>query len=126
MQTLAHRSAAKASARIDEYDLEQARLDAQLEVRQLYNTMIEAREKTYVSSETVAQAQEEVRLATERFRVGAGTTLDQINAQNNLASARAEEVRAIVEFLAAEVQMERAVGRFSLYTGQIDALQDEQ
>ena len=125
MQTLARRSTAKASARIAEYNLEQARLDAQLEVRQLYNTMIEAREKTYVSNETVAQAQEEVRLAAERFRVGAGTTLDQINAQNNLASARAEEVRAIVEFLAAEVQMERAVGRFSLYTGQIDALQDE-
>ncbi|MFO7654552.1 MAG: TolC family protein [Candidatus Krumholzibacteriia bacterium] len=115
--TVAGRGRAKAQARMAEYALDQARLDAQLEVRQLYNTMVEAREKAKVSRETIAQAQEELRLASERFRVGAGTALDQITAQVNLASARAEEVRAVVEYLAAEVQLERAVGRFSAFSG---------
>ena len=118
--TLTNRGKAKANARIADYSVEQSRLDAQREVRQLYNIMIEAREKANVSRETILQAEEEVRLAAERFRVGAGTTLDQIRAQNNLASGRAEEVRAKVEFLAAEVQMERAVGRFSKYTAQLE------
>jgi len=122
MTTITNRGKAKANARIAEYSLEQSRLDAQREVRQLFNIMVEAREKAGVSRETMIQAEEELRLATERFRVGAGTTLDQITAQNNLASARAEEVRAKVEFLAAEVQMERAVGRFSKYTAQLEEL----
>jgi outer membrane protein TolC len=82
--------------------------------------MVEARERADVSRETIAQSQEELRLATERFRVGAGTTLDLIRAQNNLASARAEEVRAVVEFMAAKVQLDRAVGRFSEYSQQVE------
>lgn len=118
--TVTGRAKAKATARIAEYNLEQARLDAQLEIRQLYNAMVEAREKASVSRETIAQTQEELRLATERFRVGAGTALDQINAQVNLASARAEEVRAVVEFLAAKAQLDRAVGRFSSYSEQAE------
>jgi outer membrane protein TolC len=118
--TYTERGRAKATARIAEYDLEQARLDAQLEIRQLFNMMVEAREKAKVSEETIEQAQEELRLATERFRVGAGTALDQITAQVNLASARAERVRAVVEFLAAQVQLDRSVGRFSQYSAQVE------
>jgi outer membrane protein TolC len=114
------RAKAKASERIAEYNLEQARLDAQLEIRQLYNLMIEAREKADVSRETIAQSQENLRLATERFRVGAGTSLDLINAQVGLAAARAEEVRAVVEYMAAKVQLDRAVGRFSQYSRQVE------
>ena len=120
MVTITGRSQAKASARIAEYNLDQARLDAQLEIRQLFNLMVEARERASVSRETILQTQEELRLATERFRVGAGTAIDQITAQVNLASARAEEIRAIVEYLAANVQLDRAVGRFNQYSEQVE------
>jgi len=111
MQTLTNRSKAKANARIAEYELEQTRMNVQVEIRQLHNSLVEAREKAKVSRETIIQSEEELRLAQERFRVGAGTTLDVIVAQVNLASSRAQEVQAMCDFLIAETMMERAVGR---------------
>ncbi len=111
LQTWTQRSQAKASARIAEYNLNQAQLDAQLEIRRLYNSLLEARERTGLSRETIVQAQEELRLAQERFRVGAGTSLDRITAEVNLATARASEIQAICDFLIAQAQLDRAIGR---------------
>jgi outer membrane protein len=111
LQTWTQRSQAKASVRIAEYNLDQARLDAQLEIRTLYNSLVEARERASLARETIIQAQEELRLAQERFRVGAGTSLEQISAEVNLATARAEEVQAVSDFLIAKVRLRVAVGR---------------
>ncbi|MFN2371530.1 MAG: TolC family protein [Candidatus Krumholzibacteriia bacterium] len=116
LQTWTSRSKAKANARIAEYELDQARLNAQVEIRQLHNAMVEARERAKVSRETIVQSDEELRLARERFRVGAGTTLDIIVAQANQANARGQEVRATADFLMARAQLERATGRLSPWT----------
>ncbi len=113
MTTLTNRSKAKANERIAEYTLQQYQLDVQREIRQLYNNLIEARERVQVNRETIIQSQEELRLAQERFRVGAGTSLDRILAEVNLATARADEVQAICDFLINRVQLGRAVGRIS-------------
>jgi outer membrane protein TolC len=117
-QTWANRSKAKANARIAEYELDQARLNVQVEIRQLHNLAVEARELARVSAETIVQSEEELRLAQERFRVGAGTTLDIIVAQANLANARGQEVQAKCDFLIAQAQLHRAVGRPSPWTMQ--------
>ena len=116
LQTLTGRGKAKANARIAEYELDQSRLNVQVEIRQLHNTMVEARERAGVSRETITQSEEELRLAQERFRVGAGTTLDIIVAQANLANARGQEVRATCDFLMARAQLHRATGRLSPWT----------
>ena len=116
MQTINGRSKAKANVRIAEYELEQARLNAQVEIRQLHNGLVEARERANVSRETIEQSNEELRLAQERFRVGAGTALDVIMAQVNLANSRAQEVQAVCDFLIAKAQLDRAVGRLSPWT----------
>jgi len=112
-QNWTNRSKARAQARIAEYQMQQAELDAQLEVRQFHNAMRNAMEKHRVSQETIVQAEEELRLAKERFRVGAGTQLDRITAEVNLASARADEVQAVCDYLIARVQLYRAVGRLN-------------
>jgi outer membrane protein TolC len=111
LQTLSNRGRAKAQKRIAEYNLDQARLDVQLEVRQLYNSLVEARERITLTRETIANAQEQLRLAQERFRVGAGTMLDQITAQVNLSQAQSDEVQAISDAVIASLQLDRAVGR---------------
>lgn len=111
LQSWTGRSQAKARKRIAEYNLDQARLDAQLEVRQLYNAQVEARERVSLARETILNADEELRLAQERFRVGAGTMLDRITAQVNLATSRADEVSALADYVAASLQLDRAVGR---------------
>jgi outer membrane protein len=116
LQTVTGRSKAKANARIAEYELEQARLNAQVEIRQLHNTIVEARERASVSRETIIQSEEELRLAQERFRVGAGTTLDIIVAQVNLANSRAQEVQAMCDFLIGQAKLDRAVGRISRFS----------
>ncbi|HPF34535.1 MAG TPA: TolC family protein [Candidatus Krumholzibacteria bacterium] len=111
LQSWTGRSQAKARQRIAEYNLDQARLDVQLEVRQLYNAQVESRERVSLAQETIVNAEEELRLAQERFRVGAGTMLDRITAQVNLATARADEVSALADYVAASLQLDRAVGR---------------
>jgi len=111
LRTWTGRSKAKANVRIAEYELEQARMNVQVEIRQLHFTLLEASKRAAVSRETIIQSQEELRLAQERFRVGAGTTLDVIVAQVNLANSRAQEVQAMCDFLIAKSKMYRAVGR---------------
>lgn len=111
LRTWSGRGRAKANLRIAEYELEQARMNVQVEIRQLYFTQLEASKRAAVSRETIIQSQEELRLAQERFRVGAGTTLDVILAQVNLANSRGQEVQAMCDFLIAKSKMYRAVGR---------------
>ena len=48
--------------------------------------------------------------------MGAGTALDVIMAQVNLANSRAQEVQAVCDFLIAKAQLDRAVGRLSRWT----------
>ncbi len=111
LRTWTGRGKAKANLRIAEYELEQARMNVQVEIRQLYFSQLEASKRAAVSRETIIQSQEELRLARERFRVGAGTTLDVIVAQVNLANSRGQEVQAMCDFLIAKSKMARAVGR---------------
>jgi outer membrane protein TolC len=117
MQTYTGVSRAKAGARIAEYQLQQVRLNAQVEIRQLHNALVEARERAGVSRETIVQSEEGLRLAQERFRVGAGTALDVIVAQVNLASSRSQEVQAKCDFLIARASLDRALGRRSAAAG---------
>ena len=110
-QSLGNRSSAKARERIAEYSLDQRQLDVQLEVRQLYNTPLEARERFSLARETIANAKEELRLAQERFKVGAGTMLEQITAQVNLSQAQTDEISARSDYLIASKHIDRAIGR---------------
>lgn len=101
---------AVAARRRAEYNLRQAELDAQAEIVTLRNNLVEARERAALSQSTVEQASEDLRLANERFKVGAGTSLDVINAQVNLATARRDLVDARTDHLKFLNQLRRAVG----------------
>jgi outer membrane protein len=101
---------AVANRRRAEYDLQQARLDTELEIVQVRNHLIEAKERYGVAKITVEQAEENLRLAQERFRVGAGTSLDVINAQVGLAQGRRDVVDAVADFLKYRNELDRAVG----------------
>jgi len=114
LQTITNVGRAKAGARIADYQLQQARLNVQVEIRQLHNALVEARERASLSRETMVQAEEGLRLAQERFRVGAGTSLDVIVAQVALSDARSQEVQAKCDFLIARSSLDRALGRLSI------------
>ncbi len=115
LNTVTRRSQARATERIAEYQMQQAQLDVKLEIRQLVASLIEARERRNLNQETIVQTEEELRLAQERFRVGAGTALERITAEVNLAQARADEVQAGFDFVIAQAKLDRAVGRAAGY-----------
>jgi outer membrane protein len=110
-QTKSDVQRAKAQRRIAEQELKQAKLDAVLEVKQLFLALKEAEERITVAEETVAQAQENVRLAEERYRVGAGTQLETIEAAAGLQETRGSLVEAKCDYLAAKADLRRATGR---------------
>ncbi|HER43988.1 MAG TPA: TolC family protein [Candidatus Eisenbacteria bacterium] len=102
---------ARANLRRAEYSLEKAELDAIKEVKNLVFVINEAEERIVVASETVEQAREDVRLAEERYRVGAGTMLETIDAQVALTQAKADVIEAKCDYLIAVADLARATGR---------------
>jgi len=109
-QTSSSVRSAKADARIAEYSLEKAKLEAAKQVRNLVLIITQARERIAVASETVEQANEDLRLAEERYRVGAGTMLETIDAQVALTQAKADVIQAKCDFLIATSDLALATG----------------
>jgi len=110
-QVYANISQAKANRRIAEYNRRQIELDAVREIRDFVNQLQEARERHIVASENVERSREDLRLAQEKFRVGAGTILEVTTAESDLTLTRASEVEALVDFLISRARLNRATGR---------------
>ena len=102
---------AQAQHRIAEYNLQQAKIDAVLDVKQIMLNLDQARERLDLATETVAAAEENNRLAQERYRVGAGTILETIEANASLTSAQASLIDARVDYLINRADLQRATGR---------------
>ncbi len=111
--TSANVKTAKADFRISEYQLEKSKLNAVREIKSLIILINEAIERVAVGTETVEQAQEDVRLAEERYRVGAGTMLETIAAQVSLTQAKADVITAKCDYLVAVADLDRATGKES-------------
>jgi outer membrane protein TolC len=110
-QTTSNVQNARAQHRIAEYDLQQAKIDAVLDVKQIVLNMEQAAERLQLAEETVAAAEENLRLAEERYRVGAGTILETIEASSSLTSAQASLIDARVDYLVNRADLQRATGR---------------
>jgi outer membrane protein len=102
---------AKARRRIAEYDLQQAKIDAVLDVRQIMLNLEQATQRLSLAEETVNAATENQRLAEERYRVGAGTILETIQSNSSLVSAQAQLIDARVDYLINRADLQRATGR---------------
>lgn len=101
---------ARAQYRIARYRLQQARLDAILDVRQIAVNLEQARERVALAEETVEQARENLRLAEERYRVGAGTVLETLQASASLTNAQAQLIEARIDYLVNRADLQRATG----------------
>jgi len=97
--------------------LEQARLNegsedlaVDVQVRQSFSTLEEAKELVNATVQTVSQAAEALRLATEKFHVGSATQLDVLTSQVALTQAKTNQVQANYNYLVAVAQMRQASG----------------
>lgn len=87
-----------------------ARLGAELDVRNAWNRASEAREIMEASGLVITQAEEAMRLADNRYRVGAVTQLDVLASQLDFTRARLDHITAIHDYRVALVELDQATG----------------
>lgn len=96
--------------RIAEEDYTDRLRNIRLEAEQALLRLQAWQEITAINTENLASAQEDLRLAQERYRVGAGTLLDIITAQANLTRARSTLVSAKYDSMIANAQLRASMG----------------
>ncbi|UCD16722.1 MAG: TolC family protein [Candidatus Zixiibacteriota bacterium] len=84
--------------------------DVRLEVEQAYDKLIQARKALDLQKETIAQAEEGLRIANLRYESGVGTLLEVLSAQTALTDARTNEADAIYQFRLAKSALKKATG----------------
>ncbi|MFQ5824380.1 MAG: TolC family protein [bacterium] len=81
-----------------------------LEVKQYYLNLKAWQEISKINERNLRSAEEDFRLAQERYRVGAGTLLEVTDAQVALTRARVTLVSAKYDAMIAQAQLEAAMG----------------
>jgi len=82
----------------------------QLDVRSAYIETNRAKEQIYATAATRQFQEESLRIETEKFRVGRSTNLLVAQAQRDLLSSQISEIRAVVTYLKALVDLHRLEG----------------
>ena len=104
-----------AQARAAEDDLDESVRAQQLlvatNVSSRYLGVQSAWETIQVQEQNRQSAREQMRLAQDRYRLGAGSSLEVSDATNNLARAEGDYVTAVYEYHKAIALLEFAVGR---------------
>jgi outer membrane protein len=98
----------KADYRKTKIQNEQLRDDVTLEVQQAYDRLMQAKKSLEVQHETIAQAEEGLRIAKVRYESGVGTQLEVLSAQSALTDARRSLVSALNFFRAAKAGLKKA------------------
>lgn len=94
-----------------EQNLEQTKRKVQKEIRTALLNLETARKKVEVSLKNVVSAEEDRRIAEERYNLGSNTLLDLLVATANYTNALSNKVSAAYDFMYAKQQFRIAVGR---------------
>ncbi|MFQ6007363.1 MAG: TolC family protein [Candidatus Zixiibacteriota bacterium] len=87
---------------------QQLRDDIKLEVEEAYDQLLQAKEALSIQRETIAQAEEGLRIANLRYESGVGTLLEVLSAQAALTNARNIEAQALFFFRTALARLKKA------------------
>lgn len=103
----------RAQSRLQQTSLQHdhLRLDIELEVRNAWNRAQEAEEILTAAELVITQAEEALRLAENRYGVGALTQLDVLSSQLEFTKAKLDRITAVHDYNVALVELERSVGR---------------
>lgn len=106
-----HLAGARAARARDEAEMERTTQAVQAEVWSAHATLRETHEAIAAADVLIRDAGENVRIARERYRVGAGTVNDLLDAQAALARAGAVRAQAEWDYRSARATYEWTVGR---------------
>ena len=88
----------------------QRELDVAVQVQEAWLTLREAVQRIDVEREGLASAEEDYKFSKGRYDLGAGTYLDLLTAEVNLANARERLIEAVADARIAEANLEFATG----------------
>ncbi len=101
-------------AQVDYYqaDLAEKQLydDIVLEVEQAYDNLIQSGKALATQTETIAQAEEGMRIADLRYESGVGTQLEVLSAQTALTQARSQLAQTVFHLRLAKAALKKATG----------------
>lgn len=107
-RTRAEVTQAKADYRKSQLQLRQVQDDIKLDVEAAYDRVIQAKKALDAQSNTIAQAEEGLRIANVRYESGVGTQLEVLSAQAALTQARELLARATFQFRQAKAGLKLA------------------
>ncbi|HUV31338.1 MAG TPA: TolC family protein [Acidobacteriota bacterium] len=88
-----------------------ARNQAVAAIKTAYLDIEQLREQKKVSDENVAAADEDLKITQEKYRLGAATILDLLDAQVSLKTAQVELIRSGFDLNLASARLENAMGK---------------
>lgn len=89
-------------------------LQIALDVWQGYQNLATGTQAVRSSADLVTSATESERVALGRYKAGAGTIIDLLNAQTALANARLQNIQALFNWHTAKATLAQALGRLDL------------
>ena len=102
--------AAKAEARIAQYQLQDAREKIELQVNQAAFKVKEAGKKLVMSSKNMEKSEENLRYATLGFKEGVSATSNVLEAQTAWLSAHSEKIDAQIDVKLTEIYLKKSLG----------------
>ncbi len=103
---------AEANVRAAQEHLNDMARNAESEVRQAYGAVQSSRSKIASTDLQVREAESAVANARIRYESGAGTNLDLLDAETNVAKAHLEQLQARYQYMIANVALDAATGAF--------------
>ena len=94
-----------------EAQVRDARLAAQQSLAQAVGTLRLAQERIRIQQQAVVSGEEDLRVQTERYQLGAATLLDVLTSQTTLNQARLSLIQARFDARIARAQIEALIGR---------------
>jgi TolC family type I secretion outer membrane protein len=107
---------AEEQAEVQRANREQLEQTVSLDVWRAYHQLQTARETLASSEDLVASANQSENVALGRYKAGAGSILDLLNAQAGLANARLQNIQARYDWLTRKAVLAQAIGRLDLDT----------
>jgi outer membrane protein TolC len=83
------------------------------EVEEDYQNLKSYQELIIINEENLVSAEEDLRLARERYRVGSGTLLDVLQAQVSVTQAQTTLINAKYDAMISQAELEAAIGSLS-------------
>lgn len=103
--------AAKMNVNTYEQGLKDTKNRVALELTQAFLDIEQSEETTKLAAESVAAAQEDLNLVREKYKLGAATILEVLDAEVSLKQAQTNRVQAIFDYNLAISRLEKVLGR---------------